>query len=463
MTTGRLVVAGLGVAALVLTACGAPEGTGGPPAAGADLPPCPIKAFEDATGPIHVNFWYGEMGPPVEAVKQMVARYNASQDKVVVTATNQGNGDEVDRKYRSATSADKLPDMAELYDIPSAVDSGTILPGQSCMEEAGFDMKTINPGVLASNSFGGTFWPVYLGINEPIMYFNGAAFTAAGLDPAKPPQTLDELYDAAKALKAIGIKAPIAFQTDRTGALAASSLVSTWLTSDGQTVMDHDNGRDGDPTESTLDNAATHKIYDLLAKMKKEGLIAPTTGVNNLYALAGGSSAIAFDVSGAALGIAQVVGGDPAVAKAFQSARLPGLTGPAVNAGLPGPGFFIVNKSDPEVQGAVWDFAEFMQTETQGVKWLKEASYLPWQTDVAASTGASSYYTSGALDGRLLASGATQLADATADKPTVHAPTDVIKAIDISIQSLLTSDASVDEAIKLAVADMNTAIQRYYH
>lgn len=453
----KVAAATLSVAALVLGGCGAPKGTGSD-SAEAKMPTCPIKAFENASGPIKLNFWYGETGPPVDAVKKLVKRYNASQSKVVVTATNQGNGDEIDAKFRGALDSGQLPDFAELYDQPSAVDSGKLLPAEACMKQSGFDLSTINAAVRATGTTKGKFWPAYRGVNEALMYFNGAALDAVKL---KPPTTLDELYTAAKALKAAGFKTPIALGSDRTGTTPLSELLGVWLTNEKQTLVNKDNGRSGDPTASTLDNEATKKVLDFVAKVKKESLVTPTTGVNNLYALAKGTAAITFDLSGAALGIAQVVGGDPKTAAALQSARLPGISGPVASAGEPGPGFYIVNTSKPEVQGAAWDFASFMLKQEQGVSWLKEGSYLPFQSDVA--TAAESYYSGGSLDGRLIAPGAAQLAAATASMPTPQLPTDVLKPIDSAMQGMLVGNTSAADALKEASSGMNAAIEQYYH
>ena len=453
----KFAAATLSVSALVLGGCGAPKGTGSD-STEAKLPTCPIKAFEDASGPIKLNFWFGETGPPVDAVKNLVKRYNASQKKVVVTATNQGNGDEVDAKFRNSLDSGQLPDFAELYDQPSAVDSGKLLSAEACMKQSGFDVKTINPAIYATGTTNGKFWPVYRGVNEALMYFNGAALDAVKL---KPPTTLDELYTAAKALKAAGFKAPIALGSDRTGTIPLSELVSVWLTNEKQTIVNKDNARAGDPTKATLDNEAAKKVLDFVAKLKKEGLVTPTTGVNNLYALAQGSSAITFDVSGAALGIAQVVGADAKTAAAFQSARLPGISGPIASAGEPGPGFYILNTSKPEVQGAAWDFASFMLKQEQGMSWLKEGSYLPFQSNVADA--AKSYYTGGTIDGRLMAPGAEQLAAATSSLATPQLPTDVLKPLDAAVQGMLVGNKSAADALNEAVSGMNAAIQQYYH
>ena len=48
----------------------------------------------------------------------------------------------------------------------------------------------------------------------PVLYYNKKAFTAAGLDPEKPPKTLDEVRAAAEKLKANGVSAPLGLKTE---------------------------------------------------------------------------------------------------------------------------------------------------------------------------------------------------------------------------------------------------------
>jgi len=122
------------------------------------LPECPLKALDDATGPTEITLWYGGIGGPVkDTLESMVAGFNASQDKVKLTASDQGQSfAEVYRKFESAASADtsQLPDivMLENTQLQVIADSGLILPAQSCMEADGYDLTDIEPAVRSTFS-----------------------------------------------------------------------------------------------------------------------------------------------------------------------------------------------------------------------------------------------------------------------------------------------------------------------
>jgi multiple sugar transport system substrate-binding protein len=60
--------------------------------------------------------------------------------------------------------------------------------------------EDIFPGPLSSVTYEGGIYGLPRGANTIALYYNADMFRAAGLDPDKPPQTWDELYEAAKAL-----------------------------------------------------------------------------------------------------------------------------------------------------------------------------------------------------------------------------------------------------------------------
>ena len=105
---------------VVLAAAGLTAACSGPPTSGsgeqadveagggeAALPDCPLDTLDEATGPVEVTLWYGGIGGVTkETMENMVDAFNASQDTVHVTASDQGSSyAEVYRKFESAESA----------------------------------------------------------------------------------------------------------------------------------------------------------------------------------------------------------------------------------------------------------------------------------------------------------------------------------------------------------------------
>ena len=86
-----------------------------------NLPECPCRRWR-MEGPTEITLWYGGIGGPVkDTLESMVAGFNASQDKVVLTASDQGQSfAEVYRKFESAAAdTSQLPDLIVL-ETPSS-------------------------------------------------------------------------------------------------------------------------------------------------------------------------------------------------------------------------------------------------------------------------------------------------------------------------------------------------------
>ena len=409
----RLTMTALAAAALLATACGPGKESAEEPSKSdggvtkSDLPDCPVDAFKKASGKTEVVFWHSHVGATSAALGKIVDAYNASQDKVTVRLESQGvNYEELRRNFDQGFSAGQLPAIVSAEDTWTQymIDNGKTLPAQACIEVDDDERAKIDdvlPGVVAGYSASGVQWPAAFGASTVVLYFNTAQFEAAGLDPANPPKTFDELRVAAEKLKAIQGQPngpsgePLAMKLD-------PWYVENSLSANDQTLVNHDNGRDGNrATESTLKNESTTTVLDWLATMKQDGLlnaISSTTLIDHYVAVATGKSSMLLETSTAATIIDQVTsseGGlklsdvvDPETAekfKAFDGFKVNFLVGVGEVPGIKisgrgqvgGAAMYMTNTGSPEVQSAAWDFLKyFNQTENQ-VIWTREGSYLP--------------------------------------------------------------------------------------
>ena len=213
--------------ALVVAACGGTSGGGdgedgggdggGGEDAAADLPECPVDALEGVTAadPVEVTVWHAYVAKTQEALEDLAAQYNESQDKVVVTVESQGASyRELQRKYQQAIPSGDLPAIAILEDIQnqSMADSGTVVPLTSCDEaDDTFDTEDFLPIALEYYGIDDVVWPASMNLSTPILYYNKKHFEQAGLDPENPPTTLEEMREAAQAIADAdipGVEAP---------------------------------------------------------------------------------------------------------------------------------------------------------------------------------------------------------------------------------------------------------------
>ena len=49
-------------------------------------------------------------------------------------------------------------------------------------------------------------WPMPFNMSSPVLFYNKKAFRAAGLDPEKPPTTLDEVKADARRSRTAGVR-----------------------------------------------------------------------------------------------------------------------------------------------------------------------------------------------------------------------------------------------------------------
>lgn len=366
------------------------------------LPECPVGAHLDADGVVEIDFWHPFVAETEAAMQDLAAGFNASQDKIVVNVQAQGSYSELLAKYRESINFDDLPGVAitDGQAFRDMVDSGSVLPAQSCVEADDFDLSDIDETVRGFYSIDGALYPSALVVSSPVLYYNRTSFEAAGLDPDAPPQTLAELRDAAQVLKDAGVA------SEPLSLLLQGWFVDTWLTGAGVPIVNADNGRAGNATEANLVTPEAIEIYTILQEMDQAGLIAPfsnTPGQFEHYfaALDPTQVAMLIETSTAATTIAGFLGGTANLNDLVEGtdaegeiegatelnldldvAPLPGLREPG-RVFVSGGAFYMTNGGTEAEQSAAWEFMKFVnQVEQQKVIHLK-GSYLPISEEVA--------------------------------------------------------------------------------
>lgn len=478
-------IAGLAVSGLLAAACGAPPSTtGAGPGRGdgeaaVELPPCPVEALDEATGPVDVELWFsGIVDPPQAVMTDLVSDFNASQDKVNVTANYQGNAyAEGFRKYQNAAATpDQLPDMMLLEDttLGEMVDRGQILPAQSCMDADDYDITQITPSARASYSVDGVLYPGYMNVSAPILYYNKAHFQKAGLDPNNPPKTLDEVEDAARKIQEAGVAPkPLSF-------LANEWFLSTWMAGVGQDAVDNDNGRSGPPTEATFDTPEIQGLLGQLDQMNKDGLLNafPVTDgkIDHYLAVVQQQSSMLIETSTASGTIADFLGGElDGAAAGFEidasdletanlvpaSAELPGIEAPG-KVYASGGAFYIMNTGTPAQQAASWEFYKFMLQPENSIRWHTEGGYLPMVKAVIDDPAVTEFQEN-ELDGNLLQPAVEQVAAADPDQvgPLIGPYGAYQAALRKALEGVLFSGQDPATVLSAAQDDVTTALSNY--
>ena len=98
-------------------------------------------------------------------------------------------------KYKAGLSSGDLPDVVQLQETEQQqmIDTGTVLPASVCAKADKYSFADFLPRVLSYFTVDGTQYAMPFNTSGPVLLYNKKAFTAAGLDPEKPPTDLDEV------------------------------------------------------------------------------------------------------------------------------------------------------------------------------------------------------------------------------------------------------------------------------
>jgi sn-glycerol 3-phosphate transport system substrate-binding protein len=383
------------VGALVATACGSSGRTqpivGGPDPAN-QPPTCVVTRPATTKGRTTITVAEAFDPRSAAAATDLVAKFNASQRLVTVVLQAQANDAAVQHQLSSGGA---LPNIVVLDDIrtQAAADSGKILPASACIKASKTDNTVFMPSARSYYTVDGSQLAASANLTGPMLYFNRTILKAAGLDPSKPPATLDELYDDAVKIKAADPSVvPLAMTN-------SSWWVESWLTGAGNDLVNNDNGRTKPADGSTFDSQHSVKIHEWMQKMFDADLIDLVSDTADAHAqyidLATRKSAMLIESSASIDAIDALTGGtlDPTVWGYPAGTVLP-PPGPPLDIDVaPWPGldeagrgqvsgsaWYLTNASSPAQQAAAWTFLTWWNAEPQQVQWSLEGSYLPYNT-----------------------------------------------------------------------------------
>ena len=253
------------------------------------LPNCPTEALASATGPVELTFWHGMNGPLADELQKLTDAYNASQSKVKVTLI-QGSYEQTIDKYLQSGQASR-PDLVQMpeYMVQQMVDSQSVVPVEACMKSSGYDTSAFLPTGLGAYATQGVQWSIPFNISNPVLFYNKKMFAAAGLDPEKPPVSLDDLRADSQAIVKSGA-AKYGLALDSGFDSGGGWYIEQWFAKAGEFYADNQNGRSARATQVLYNNATGQSLLTFMQSMLTDGLAVnvgdnSTTGFDNLLKL----------------------------------------------------------------------------------------------------------------------------------------------------------------------------------
>jgi sn-glycerol 3-phosphate transport system substrate-binding protein len=361
------------VAGAALSGCGGDDAPGDPTSGvpGRDV-------LDKATGKVTIEFWHSMKGANVEAINALVADFAKQYgDKIEVKPVFQGTYDETVAKYKTAVQQKNTPALVQIYDIGTRfmIDSKQTVSVAGFFDKDGTGPADIEPNIASYYSVDGKLHSMPFNSSTPLLYLNKEAFERAGLDPAKPPTTLDELTDYARKLTvrdAGGKVTQYGF-----GAAIYGWLLEQLLATDEQEYCDEGNGRTRLAGKVQFDSPTGVRVAQWWADLVRNGY-ATNTGRKTDDAQAAfksGNVAMHLESTSVLRGYVDAAKGRFTVATApYPKVSATSTGGPIIGGAslwISGPGHSALE------QRAAWEFAKFVSQPTQQAQWHVGTGYVP--------------------------------------------------------------------------------------
>jgi sn-glycerol 3-phosphate transport system substrate-binding protein len=359
------------LAAVLVAACGGGEQTA--------QPASPLDNATPPSKPVEVTFWHGfAAGANQDATNYLVQKFNQThQGEIHVTPTYQGTYDDTLAKLKTAMQAgqaSQLPTISQIYDIGTRfmIDSKAIQPMQVFIDHDRYSVADLEPNILGYYAINGKLYSMPWNVSTPLLYYNKDAFQAAGLDPGKPPQTLDEIRaDAEKLTKkdASGNVVQYGF-----GAAIYGWFLEQLTARADLQFCNNGNGRDKNATKVNINQAEDVKIVDWWTKMVADGL-ALNTGRNTTdaqNAFKAGRFAMDLESTGALRGYQSSVKFQ--LGTGFFPRSTSGSAGGTI---IGGASLWIMNGKPSYEQKAAWEFVKFLEQPDNMAYFHTHTGYFP--------------------------------------------------------------------------------------
>jgi multiple sugar transport system substrate-binding protein len=312
--------------------------------------------------------------PTATFSQTLVDAYNAGhKNKVKLTVIP---ADSYQQKVGTASGAKQLPDIlaSDVVYAPNYAAKGVFQDITARVDSLSFK-STLAPAHMKTATYNGKIYGVPHDIDLSAIFYNKVLFKKAGLDPEKPPATLDELYADAKKINDAGAGKYNGYFFG--GACPGCMLFTTWpmIWASGGTVLNEKG------TASTVANSSAAKVYGLYRKMYSEGIV-PKSAKNEAgptWTSLFGEGKIGIQPMGATALQTLKEGADLQVGVA----AIPGLTG-GTNSFVGGDVLGIGGNSKKAAQA--WDFISWTLSKDAQVEVVAKNKNITVRSDLADNT-----------------------------------------------------------------------------
>lgn len=336
--------------------------------------------------PIELDFWHAMGGDLGETVDELVARFNESQDEIVVTATFQGSYDDTYNALLAALETDTLPNVTQNFDLAAQTmfDFPELLPAYTQFESTDFDPSVFVPAVRDYYSDEEGMVAMAFNSSTPILYYNAEILEEAGVEvPENDSLSFSELLEACDTIQA---------ETDTEYCITFGQVgwyFEQMLANSGGLYFNNDNGRTDRATEVTFNSELGVEVFSFLTGLMEDGY-APNLGntwTDTDATFLAGEAAMILDSTAGAPGLqeASEFEVDTTYIPHADSAERNGVA-------IGGAALWLIDSGDEAQNQAAWQFMEFMSEESQQITWHQETGYFPVRSSLLESEELQSFW-----------------------------------------------------------------------
>src|SRR5215210_8478394 len=169
-----------------------------------------LGAASPALAQTEIQWWHAMTGGNNDVVVKLAEEFNQSQKDYKVIPSYKGSYPDTMNAGIAAFRAGNAPHIIQVFEVGTATmmaAKGAVKPVYQLMQEAGetFDPKAYLPAITGYYSTSaGEMLSFPFNSSSMVMWVNRDALKKAGLNPAQPPKTWPEMFEAGKKLKAAG-------------------------------------------------------------------------------------------------------------------------------------------------------------------------------------------------------------------------------------------------------------------
>jgi sn-glycerol 3-phosphate transport system substrate-binding protein len=418
-------------------------------------------------GPVSITFWHSLTAANQNTLQALVESFNSSQNEVTVNLVFQGTYDDSLNKFLASSGrASELPAIIQIEEASTQlmIDSKEVTPVQDFIDSDNYDLSNFEARVLDYYRVGDRLYSMPFNLSGPVLYYNKNDFREVGLDPEKPPQTLEDVKAYSEKL----------LQKDSSGNITRSGIaldVMPWhfeemLAKAGALYVNNGNGREGRATEALFNGPEGKAIFEWWADMVKSGLAFNVgrnpTYADGLLAVASGRASMTITTSAALRSIFDVIEAGGGKSVELGVGPMPGPQSTDGGITVAGASLWIVKARPEAEQEAAWKFLKFLVEADQQATWYGGSGYFPIRRDALdkpAAQAAEAKYPYLRVAPQQLQEGARN----RATQGPILGPFSKIRSevIATAIESMILTDTPPDEAIDNAAREATQLIKDY--